>query len=245
MFLNLKTIRTAREHVEEVYEPERFKAEGDDFAIAAPVALGFDIEKVKERYRLVGTVSTTLELLCGRCLELFARRVDAAFDLRYQPHTENTGEGELEIEEDDLSTAFYENDQIDLEQLVREQLLLSLPMKPLCREECKGLCPVCGTNLNRGTCACTRDWVDPRLAALKRAFRPEFLNRIDEIIVFHSLGRDQLKLIVEKMLRDLVDKVPADLKQQVETKVAALKTALQGKDAVVDVVFGFTLLTKA
>jgi uncharacterized protein len=93
--------------------------------------------------------------------------VDAEFDLRYQPHALNAGEGEREIEEDDLTTAFYENDEIDLGQLMREQFYLALPMKPLCREDCKGLCAQCGTNLNTGTCDCSPVWEDPRLAALK------------------------------------------------------------------------------
>jgi uncharacterized protein len=79
----------------------------------------------------------------------------------------NTGEGEREIEEDDLSTAFYENEEIDLGQLMREQFYLSLPMKPLCGPDCKGLCPICGTNLNRGTCECKREWDDPRFSALR------------------------------------------------------------------------------
>ncbi len=104
---------------------------------------------------------------CSRCLEPFETPVDAPFDLRYQPHAENTGEGEREIAEDDLTTAFYEHDEIDLGQLMREQFYLSLPMKPLCREECRGLCSVCGTNLNRGACGCTHAWEDPRLAALR------------------------------------------------------------------------------
>ena len=112
-------------------------------------------------------MQTTLELPCSRCLEPFTTPVDAPFDLRYQPHAENTGEGEREIAEDDLTTAFYEHDEIDLGQLMREQFYLSLPMKPLCRDECRGLCPVCGTNLNRGACACTHAWEDPRLAALR------------------------------------------------------------------------------
>ena len=72
-----------------------------------------------------------------------------------------------EVEEDDLSTAFYENDAIDLGQLMMEQFQLALPMKPLCREDCKGLCPNCGMNLNTGTCDCNVKWEDPRLAALK------------------------------------------------------------------------------
>ena len=75
--------------------------------------------------------------------------VDATFDLRYQPRTTDTGEGEREIEEDDLTTAFYDDDNIDLGELMREQFYLALPMKPLCRDDCHGLCAQCGTNLNR------------------------------------------------------------------------------------------------
>jgi len=164
--LNLSRIRTAHERFEQVYQPEQMPPD-DGFRVAAPVALAFDIYKDKDQFRLVGSVKTTLELPCSRCLEPFAWPVDAAFDLRYQPHAMNTGEGEREIEEDDLSTAFYQHEEIDLGQLMREQFYLSLPMKPLCGADCKGLCPVCGTNLNRDTCDCKRDWEDPRFAALR------------------------------------------------------------------------------
>jgi uncharacterized protein len=164
--LNLKKIRTARERFEQMYVPHQLAPE-PDFTVADPVSLIIDIFKDKQQYRLVGGVKTTLELGCSRCLESFTQPVDAQFDLRYQPHALNTGEGEREIEEDDLSTAFYENDEIDLGQLMREQFYLSLPMKPLCRDDCNGLCPVCGTNLNRAMCDCKRDWEDPRFAALK------------------------------------------------------------------------------
>ena len=71
------------------------------------------------------------------------------------------------VEEDDLATAFYENERIDLGHLIMEQFQLAVPMKPLCTDECRGLCPQCGTNLNTGTCDCSRTWEDPRLAALK------------------------------------------------------------------------------
>ena len=166
LLLNLSKIRTAQERFEQVYTPEQFGA-AEDFRVVAPITLGFDIFKDKLHFRLVGHVQTTLELPCGRCLEPFTTPVDQTFDLRYQPHAENAGEGEREIEEDDLTTAFYENDEIDLGHLMQEQFLLSLPMKPLCREDCKGLCVVCGTNLNTASCDCKREWEDPRLAALK------------------------------------------------------------------------------
>ena len=164
--LDLNRIRTAQERFERVYTPEQLPAE-EDFRVAVPVSLAFDIFKDKQQFRLVGRVQTTLELPCSRCLEPFTLPVDQTFDLRYQPHAQNAGEGEREIEEDDLTTAFYENDEIDLGQLMREQFYLALPMKPLCTGDCKGLCPVCGTNLNRGTCDCKRGWEDPRMAALR------------------------------------------------------------------------------
>jgi uncharacterized protein len=167
MRLDLSQVRTGREHYEKVYDARVFSADREAFQVVAPVALSFDILKDKEQFHLTGTVRTTLELPCSRCLEAFTSPVDASFDLRYQPHTLNTGSDEREIEEDDLSTAFYENDEIDLGQLMREQFYLSVPMKPLCQDDCRGLCPVCGTNLNRGTCACKQDWEDPRLAALR------------------------------------------------------------------------------
>ena len=167
MQLKLGQIKTAHERYEKVYQPEAFGAEVDGFRLLAPVSLAFDIFKDKAQFRLVGRTETTLDVPCSRCLEAYSLPVDAAFDLRYQPHSTNAGEGEREIEEDDLSTAFYDNDMIDLGQLMVEQVYLSLPMKPLCRAECRGLCAVCGTNLNRDTCACTSEVEDPRLAPLK------------------------------------------------------------------------------
>ena len=166
LLLNLNKIRTAQDRFEKVYRPDEFAAD-EDFRVIAPVSLGFDIFKDKQAFRLVGRVQTTLELKCSRCLEPFTAPVDQEFDLRYQPHTVNAGDGDREIEEDDLTTAFYENDEIDLGHLMREQFYLSLPMKPLCRTDCRGLCVVCGTNLNRETCSCKRAWEDPRLDALR------------------------------------------------------------------------------
>jgi uncharacterized protein len=167
MLLNLSTFRTAHERVTQVHAPGVFEDDQDSFRVVVPVTLAFDIYKEEAQFRLAGRIQTTLELTCSRCLEPFAWPVDGVFDLRYLPHAQNTGEGEREIEEDDLSTAFYENETIDLGQLMREQFHLALPMKPLCGEACRGLCPVCGTNLNRGACACRPDWEDPRLAVLK------------------------------------------------------------------------------
>lgn len=165
--LNLRTIRTARERFEQAYEPAAVGGDRDAYLITAPVRLAMDVFKDQARFRLVGHVRTTLELACGRCLEPFAWPVEMAFDLQYQPRADDEAETEREIGEGDFSAAFYEHEMIDLDQLIGEQLHLSLPMKPLCRDGCRGLCAQCGANLNRGTCECRTEWDDPRLAPLR------------------------------------------------------------------------------
>jgi uncharacterized protein len=94
--------------------------------------------------------------------------VDTTFDLLFLPASVNTGPDDQEVADDDLGVSFYTDDVIDLRQLVREQCYLALPMKPLCREDCKGLCPVCGINRNREACSCDTAWVDPRFDALRK-----------------------------------------------------------------------------
>jgi len=168
MLFDLSQLREARTHVARSYEPSAFPAGDEDaYRVVAAVELEFDVQKDGSQFRMVGKVRTTLSLACGRCLEDFTMPVDASFDLLYLPHAENAGEGEVEVEDDDLSTAYYRDEEIDLGQLMREQFYLALPMKPLCRESCRGLCPQCGTNLNSGTCTCSPTWTDPRLEGLR------------------------------------------------------------------------------
>jgi uncharacterized protein len=169
MHLSLRSLQNAHEHVEKQFAPSLLPvAEGESFRIVSPIALSFDIDRQETgRYRLAGRVRGEIEVPCSRCLEPYALEVASDFDLRYVPHVENLGEGEQEVEEDDLTTAFYADDQIELDHLVMEQLHLALPMKPLCSDACKGLCPQCGANRNSTACACDQKWEDPRLAALK------------------------------------------------------------------------------
>jgi uncharacterized protein len=168
MLLDLREVRGSEDRVERTCAVGDLASEPrDDYAVAAPVQLSVRVLKDGVKYRLAGHVTTTIRLECCRCLEAFAVPVDLPIDLLYLPHSENGGEGELEITDEDLSTAFYREEQIDLDLMIREQLQLSLPMKPLCRDDCDGLCPVCGINRNREHCSCDTRWRDPRLAALE------------------------------------------------------------------------------
>ena len=168
MLFDLRQVHGERARVERTFDATAFDPPEPDYRLASPVHLVMDVERAgSDVYRVSGRVKTRLELECGRCLDPYEIAVDAPFELRYVPQTENGGEGEREIEEDDLTTAFYRDGVLDVGDLLREQLQLELPMKPLCAGSCRGLCAVCGANLNRTACECTPVWEDPRLAPLK------------------------------------------------------------------------------
>jgi uncharacterized protein len=167
MQLDLTRYRQPVSQFGRTFSPQEVEQDGDAYQVVAPVQVDLEIHKDKDRFRLVGTAKTELELACSRCLEAFRIPFDGAIDVRFLPVSELTAEDEKEVEEEDLDTSYYRDDQIDLNELLREQFYLALPMKPLCREECAGLCSQCGTNLNTGACLCTSQWENPRLAPLK------------------------------------------------------------------------------
>jgi uncharacterized protein len=159
------------EHVDRTFEASALPPE-EAYTVVAPVHLVLDIHKDGDTYRVSGRATTRIQLECGRCLEPFEIPIDSPFDLRYVPDPVAAGASadeaaEREVAEDDLTTAFYREEALDLGELLHEQFVLALPMKPLCAEACRGLCPHCGTNLNKGSCDCKPVWTDPRLAALK------------------------------------------------------------------------------
>ncbi|PYO46507.1 MAG: hypothetical protein DMD84_25790 [Candidatus Rokuibacteriota bacterium] len=112
-----------------------------------------------------GRMTATVPQTCGRCLESFPARVDATVDVRLVPRPAT--KDSVELGADDLDVDFYVDDQLDLNRVVETETTLALPMKPLCREDCRGLCPACGGNRNLVACACAGRASDPRLAALR------------------------------------------------------------------------------
>ena len=169
MLLDLSKLHGRRDHFERTFPPSVFEPQDPDYRVAAPVELSMDLEKAGPGvFRVRGRVVTKLQLECGRCLDEFGVPVDARFELRYVPQAEAApSETEREIDEDDLTTSFYREGTLDVVEMLREQFQLALPMKPLCAQSCRGLCPECGANLNRTECGCRPTWEDPRLAVLK------------------------------------------------------------------------------
>jgi uncharacterized protein len=170
MRLDITKIREPHLRIDRTDEPSAFDAE-DAYRIVAPVQLQADLHKDQEKVRLGGIVETEIELACSRCTDSYRLPVRAAFDLLYLPAANAETTPEHEVQEDDLDTSYYREGVIDFADLVREQIYLTLPMKPLCQEACRGLCPECGTNLNTGSCDCAPVWEDPRLAPLKALIR--------------------------------------------------------------------------
>jgi uncharacterized protein len=171
MLLDLRGFRGGTEEVARQYTPEAFTLTGEDFRIVAPVKLTARVTKDAQKIRLEGRVQTTLETDCGRCLEPFSVPVNAKLDLMFLPEAGDGAvqvAGEKEVRDDDVGVSFYKDETIDLGEVMRDEFYLALPMKPLCKDDCKGLCPLCGANWNRDTCACKAEWTDPRLAVLKK-----------------------------------------------------------------------------
>jgi uncharacterized protein len=118
--------------------------------------------------RVKGHLKVSMESDCDRCLETATILLDDDFDLFYRPEPELGRSGEeVEIDEGESQIAFYQGDGLDLRDILREQILLSLPMQRVCSENCKGICPVCGQNRNLVACGCAVKPADDRWAALK------------------------------------------------------------------------------
>ena len=115
-----------------------------------------------------GSIKISATLTCSRCLKDYSYPLDLTFREEYTPAGVSDEEKEYELTETELNLDFYSDEEIDISELITEQVLLAVPMKPLCSPECPGICTACGKDLSEGICKCETDKVDPRLSPLKR-----------------------------------------------------------------------------
>lgn len=149
------------------YAPEELHLEDEETRLVSGATVAGRASRKGERVRLKGEVKAEIEARCDRCLRPVNVPVLVEFDAEYVPSAHEAATEELaELQAEDMTASIYEGDSVNVDELVREQLLLARPMRLLCREDCKGLCPHCGTDLNRETCSCGRQEIDPRWAAL-------------------------------------------------------------------------------
>ena len=123
--------------------------------------------KIIQDIRIQGRLATKLELICARCLEPLTQDVKREFDLLYRPQGADAGRDEMSVTDAEAEISYYEGEGLLLDDVVREQVLLAVPLKVTCREDCKGLCPQCGVNLNQQQCSCVTTLRDPRWSALE------------------------------------------------------------------------------
>jgi uncharacterized protein len=145
------------------------KLRGRDGQILGASSIDARATRSGDQLRLTGRVAATVQIDCARCLAPVPVNVDESFDLFYIPSVNRLGPAEeRELAKDDLLIAFYRDDCLDLDDVVREQIDLALPMARVCSDACRGLCPTCGANLNESKCSCTAEEPDPRWAALEQ-----------------------------------------------------------------------------
>jgi uncharacterized protein len=137
-----------------------------EIKVLGKILVDVTAERQAREVRIRGSFQVDVELRCSRCLEPVRFPVVARFDQFYESNAEHPLEGEIELQERDTEIAFFSGDFIEVSDIVREQILLALPMKPICQESCKGLCPHCGRNRNLEVCNCESLFVDPRFVQL-------------------------------------------------------------------------------
>jgi uncharacterized protein len=175
MFFEIKDLELHPVEFAEKFEPGAIDL-GSEYRQRTPIQTSGRADLVEEHHgkhkviqdiRIQGRLATNLELSCARCLEPITQDVKREFDLLYRPQGSDAGRDEMSVTDAEAEIGYYEGKGISLEDVVREQILLAVPVKVTCRENCQGLCPHCGKNLNEGSCNCDASAEEPRWAALK------------------------------------------------------------------------------
>jgi uncharacterized protein len=136
-----------------------------------PVNIRLKAFRVRELFEVQGSLRTGIRLPCSRCLKHFDSPLASDFELTYTKEIPGlmdvVDEEEIEIRVEDVGMLYFKGEEINLQQGIQEQVVLAFPLQPLCDENCSGLCPKCGSDLNRGDCGCKREPVSNKFAVLK------------------------------------------------------------------------------
>jgi len=139
-----------------------------DFDFETPLHGDAKIKKMGKSYLIQGTVQALLRLRCVRCLKEFSHPLSSTFDLTLYPMKETRFGEEVELGEEDMKSSFFEGGEIHLSEIACEQIFLEVPYQPLCVEDCKGLCPKCGRDLNLSSCDCNKEEWEAGFSILRK-----------------------------------------------------------------------------
>jgi DUF177 domain-containing protein len=168
MFLDVKELAVQKANLRQSYAPGAVDYHTPDLHQVEPLEVRGSAELLEGQIHINGQLHTRLEMVCARCLEPVVEEVSRDFDLFYRPLQSIHREEEMRLKLDDTEMAFFQGEGLFLTDVLAEQVLLAIPMKVICRSDCRGLCPHCGTTLNTDECRCSLQAPDPRLAPLAR-----------------------------------------------------------------------------
>ncbi len=167
MIVDLSKLESSRAEYEFELASDEIDFEGEEIELKSDVKVSAKLEKHIAQTEIEGEISTMLEIDCSRCLTQVENDLKIPFSAAFVTPENYSQNKEKELDAEELDVSVIENEEIDLAELVREQILLAIPAQFLCREDCKGLCPVCGGNKNLIDCNCKFEEIDPRWSALK------------------------------------------------------------------------------
>lgn len=166
MLISLARLPNDGTRFEHQYQTGELDVSAHEFALREPPHITGRVKRSGMDVKVTGELKAALTVPCDRCLQDVPFQVEQPLNLVFIPaDAERAAKGETELHESDLEFSFYENDELDVDQLIREQLELALPVRVLCREDCRGLCTQCGADLNTESCDC-QPLTDPRWQAL-------------------------------------------------------------------------------
>jgi uncharacterized protein len=167
MRIELENLEGSKGDFAHVYQPEELNPFDERVSLTAPAAVNGKVRLSGNQVFVNGHVVARAQVECDRCLKPVELPVNADFTLEYISDSDYQTARAVELTEDEMSVSVFDGEAIDIDEIVKEQILLAVPTRMLCREDCKGICPECGTDRNTGECNCVTKEIDPRWAALK------------------------------------------------------------------------------
>ena len=149
------------------YQPDELKFDEHDLRLLEPVSVTARIRRKDGEVGLRGKLATKVAVPCGRCLKSVELPIEVEFAERFAPAVAWKDDEHHELLAEDLDLAVFDGEGVELDDLVREEIILALPGHTLCQEQCQGLCPDCGTDLNVSSCECATTQIDSRWEKLK------------------------------------------------------------------------------
>lgn len=167
MFIAIEDLKEEPLHIKHVYAAGGIRLDHEDAVLIKPIQVDFVLTHKERDLRVEGRFETAIHLKCSRCAKEFTRPLSASYDLFYLPQPKwKSDNDEIELRYEEMEIGFYDGVRFDVDLMTLEQIELAIPMKLLCREDCPGLCYLCGADLNEGPCACNKQETDSRLAVL-------------------------------------------------------------------------------